>query len=88
MDFLDFNRTKLELLTTELDVGHTFASIALETRDSSTRERNRSNARKAYDIASGYAQDVAVTRAEGREIQLSLRRLKSELQQLGETDLA
>ena len=88
MNFLDFNRTKVELLTTELDVGHTFASIALGTHVEATRLRNRSNARKAYDVATEYAEEVAVSKGERREIKLSLARLKSELQALGETDLA
>lgn len=86
-DFPDVNSTKLELLNTELDVGHTFASLALTTRKESTRIRNRYNARKAYNIAVQYAGEVTLTHGEERKIKAGLARLRSELQLLGETDL-
>lgn len=86
-DYPDINSTKLELLNTELDVGHTFASLALTTMNEATRFRNRSNARKAYNIAIRYAAEVALTYVEERKIKTGLARLKSELKLLGEADL-
>ncbi len=87
-DYPDYNSTKLELLTTEINVGHTFASLALTTTNESTRFRNRHNARKAYNIAVRYAGEVALTNLEKRKIRTGLARLKSELKLLGETDFS
>jgi hypothetical protein len=50
-----------QFIQIELETGMTFASIALESRTEETRrQRNRQNARKAYDTANHFLNEHAV----------------------------
>lgn len=82
-----FNQTTVELITTELEVGHTFASRALETQDATRCTRNRHNARKAYDTALRFLGDTSLTKSQARRIKEGFQQLKRGLKLLGETGL-
>ncbi len=79
------NYVRLSFLMTELDVGITFAKIALESGNEDTRTRNRRNARKAYDTALHFLPKIRETQAEDKQINGKLATLKTFLQSLGET---
>ncbi len=49
IDFSKVAETAATLLITELDTGLLFARLALDSVDETKRNRNRMNARKAYD---------------------------------------
>jgi hypothetical protein len=74
----------LQFLRTELTMGLTFARIALEARTESKFERNRANARKAYDALLHFTPGTSLSAEEAQEIGASTAQLKSALQQLGE----
>jgi hypothetical protein len=75
----------LEFLRTELTTGLTFSKIALdETKDESKVERNRANARKAYNAVLHFMPGTILSAAESQEIEARMAQLRSALQQLGE----
>jgi hypothetical protein len=75
----------LEFLRTELTTGLTFSKIALdETKDESKVERNRANARKAYNAVLHFMPGTSLSAAESQEIEARMAQLRSALQQLGE----
>ena len=82
----DFNRNGLDFLKVEVQTGLTFAGIALgEEPGSAQRERNRLNARKAYDTVLGLRPRFEVPQdTAGRKIDEGLQRLRSALERLGE----
>lgn len=83
----DLNVDRLELIITELKVGETFAEIALETKNESTRVRNKSNARKAYDAVVRLASRTNLSIPDWETIKAGIDRLKQCLAALGETGL-
>ena len=58
--------------------------IALQARHTGKKERNRINARKAYDAILHYLPGLNLSRQEVQEIETGLSELRSELQNLGE----
>jgi hypothetical protein len=47
-EWADLNRTKIDLIFTDLEVAFTFAALAATSENPDTRNRNRANSRKAY----------------------------------------
>ena len=80
----DANSIELEFLRAELATGLTFSKIALEARHASKVERNRVNARRAYDTVRHFAPGTSLSAEEALEIDSRTAQLKSALQQLGE----
>ena len=58
--------------------------IALNAEDKEKRERNRINARKAYESILHYLPESTLSEREIEEIQTRLAELRSDLQSLGE----
>ena len=78
-DPLQFHHSvSIDFLRTELETGVTFANLALNAQDLPKHERNRANARTAYDKFQEYASGIALSREETRE----LTELSSELKRL------
>ena len=78
------SHSEMVFLRTELQTGLTLSKIALEAADQDKIERNRANARKAYDSLMHFMPKATLKAEEADEIRIGLARLKSELQQLGE----
>jgi hypothetical protein len=80
------NRTSTDFLKVDLETSLTFSALALQYKDNpEKRERNQANARRGYDTILRLAKKVVLDQQDARFISRHLRRLKSELQQLGET---
>ena len=75
---------EVEFLRTEVRTGLTLSAIALRGGDKSRVDRNRVNARKAYDALLHFIPKVPLTKEEAGEINVKLAELKSELRLLGE----
>ncbi len=69
----------------ELELGRTFARIALKSREPGKRKRNQENARKAYDAVCAWRKSIHLAEAERAEVDRSLQRLQSDLEELGES---
>ena len=82
---VDVQATMIKIIKTEMKVGLTFADIALQTYDRAKRQRNRTNARLAYDTVMRYCKASRFSDEDEREIQSCGARLKAALQQLGES---
>ena len=66
-------------LQTELNTGLTFASIALQSRNLRRPEkvqRNRANARTAFDTIIRFREQVPLTQAQADEIEHGFQRLR------------
>jgi hypothetical protein len=74
----------IEFLRAEALTGLTFSRIALDARHREKIERNRVNARKAYDTLLRFMPRDDSTPGPWEEIRAKIAELKSELQQLGE----
>ena len=81
---LQTTAAETQFLRTELLAGLNFAKIALEAEDQKKVERNRVNARKAYDALLRFIPDAALSSEETKEINSQLSELKADLQRLGE----
>lgn len=77
-------RSALAFLNAEIHTGLTMAHIALRARRPDKKERNRTNARKAYDAILHYLPQSNLSSSEAKEIQSRLAELRSVLQRLGE----
>ena len=77
-------RSALAFLQAELRLGLTMSRIALQAHHGAKKERNRINARKAYDAILHYLPDSNLSAQEAQEIKTGLSALRSELQNLGE----
>lgn len=75
---------KVEFLRAELDTGLTFATIALHAAYEGKTNRNRTNARKAYDSILHFIAQAQLTPQETDEIKSALVVLRSKLLELGE----
>jgi len=80
----DATTADLGFLRTELHTGLTLARLALNADRKDKTDRNRMNARKAYDAVLRFAPRTMLTQDEAKEIKSRLSELKSDLQTLGE----
>ena len=81
----DLNKTAVQVLTTDLDAGLTFAKIAEQDgNDADKRHRNQANARKAYDSVVHYKERLETTAEQKQDLDVKLKLLKAALKRLGE----
>ncbi len=80
----DTHRSGIDFLRTEIRTGLTMAKIALDSTHKDKTDRNRANARKAYDAVLHFMRDSALDANDADEIKRGLAELKSELVKLGE----
>jgi hypothetical protein len=81
----DLNATGLEFLTTEVNTALTFTEIALGAGDDVDKvERNRLNARKAYDTVLRFRDRVAMSKTQSEALDSQMERLRNDLLKLGE----
>ena len=73
-----------EFLRAELLVGITRAKIAQNTPDQDKKDRNRREARKAYDAILRFLPQTFLSQEEKEEIDFKLMELKVALRSLGE----
>ena len=73
-----------QFLHNEIHPGLSFTKIALEAEDPSKIERNRTNARKAYDALLHFIPNAVLSPEETTQINSGLAELKADLQKLGE----
>lgn len=73
-----------EFLRAEIHTGLTRSKIALEATYQDKMERNRANARKAYDAVLRFIPQSVLEANEAEEIKRGLAQLESQLRQLGE----
>jgi hypothetical protein len=71
-------------LRVDSEVALTFASIALRSKDQETTARTTRVARKAYDTIVKFRRGIALSAADKSKLDGNLRRLRKELQSLGE----
>ena len=84
-DRAQFESNMLQFLQNELEMGTTFASLALDSRSDEKRYRNRQNARKAYDTAQHFLEEHAAGTAVAQpDLFLRLTQLRNLLVRLGE----
>ncbi len=69
-------------IKTEIQTGHTFARIALDSGDPEKTARNTANAQKAYDTARGWAEKPLLSPDDAKEIGEELDSLRAELRRL------
>ena len=85
----DYHQSGFKFVNAELDTGLTFVRIAMGAkrgRDRSEKvERNRMNARKAYDSALHFLSATSLNAQEERTIKEKVGALKAGLEKLGET---
>lgn len=79
------NQVSTDFLLTDLRTALTFTKIARQTRDPERKARTCSNARRAHDTVIGYMTKVELTTSDARIISRLLKKLKSDLKELGET---
>lgn len=80
----DQEAVTLEFLKTELETGHTFANLALSAKYADKLERNKANARKAYDTARKFLASASVDANSALELNRLLEDLRAKLDELGE----
>ena len=78
------NSTSADFLKIDAETARTFAGLALETDNVEKKDRNRKNARKAYDTILHLWDSVTFTSAEEAYMKETMEHLKLELTQLGE----
>jgi hypothetical protein len=85
----DYHESGFKFVNTELDTGLTFMRIAMGAKRGRNRadkvDRNRMNARKAYDSALHFLSTASLNTDEARMIKEKIAALKSGLEKLGET---
>ena len=80
---MDQDAVSMKFLKTELQTGITFADVALTARYADKVERNKANARKAYDTALRFLEK---TRPEcASQLETLIKHLRSKLEALGES---
>lgn len=80
----EYRQSSIQFVNTELDTGLTFARIAVGSKTGSKKERNRVNARKAYDSALHMLVQLSLSKEEESTISEKVSALKSNLEKLGE----
>jgi len=84
-DFLfDATTAGVQFLRTELIAGLTFSKIALRSKNAAKADRNRINARKAYDALLHFTPETSLSSEDAKEINAKMAQLRANLQQLGE----
>lgn len=78
------NEAEVESLRAELDTGLTMAQIALDASHAEKTERNRTNARKAYDSLLHFIPRTQLEPEIADEIDVKLEQLRLKLHELGE----
>jgi hypothetical protein len=81
------NATNAEFLKIDVETALTFSGLALETDNPEKRNRNRKNARKAYDTILRLWVNVIFTPTEEGWMHEKMGHLKSDLELLGEKEL-
>jgi hypothetical protein len=76
--------SSIAFLRTELSTGLTFTRVAQSATRAGKRERNRCNARKAYDSVLHFLPTARLTADEAQEVQSRLEELRFQLKSLGE----
>lgn len=74
----------LEFVKTELELGSTFAGLALSSKDRARIVRNQANARLAYDTASRYVAWVLLTPVESQDLKRRFKLLRGQLVSMGD----
>jgi hypothetical protein len=82
--FHNANQTGVELLLVDLDLALTFLDVADTSHIEETRQRNRNNARKAYDTVLRLLETLKPDAGQRRAIDAKLVLLKTRLQAVGE----
>ncbi len=82
---IDKQPAELRFLRTELATGLTLSRIAHHANHPDKADRNRANARKAYDAVLRFTPQVNLSQEETEEIKSKLAKLKAALQSLGES---
>jgi hypothetical protein len=75
---------EIEFLRAEVLTGLTFAKIALGARHQDKIDRNRVNAKKAYDTLLRFMPHDDATSGAWDDVRAKIAELRSQLQQLGE----
>ena len=83
-EFIGSSGAATEFLRAELLAGMTRANIAQNTSDESKKQRNRREARKAYDAVLRFLPQTFLSHDEEEQIDSKLAELKSALRSLGE----
>ena len=78
------NATNADFLKVDVETALTFTQMALDTDNQEKRDRNRGNARKAYDTISRLRERVVLTPAQEKHLNKQMQRLTRELTELGE----
>ena len=81
---IDPTATEVGFLRTELSTGLTLSRLALDARRQDKANRNRANARKAYDAVLRFMPKASLSVDETSEVNSKLQELKSQLKLLGE----
>jgi hypothetical protein len=77
-----FNAMVRVFVLEELDLGTTFCDVALTALDRGKKERNRRNARKAYESALHFLPRLNLAGTEHEVVQAKVSRLNDLLEQL------
>lgn len=80
----DYHQSGIQFVNVELDTGLTFVRIALGSKGRNKVDRNRVNARKAYDSALHFVATVSLNKEETHVVQGKIAELKAGLEKLGE----
>lgn len=80
----DPNVMGIQFLLTELDTGFTFVHLSESAHGDLKMERNRKNARAAYNSVLHFFKDVALDQEQSQKVRAKLTSLKTRLQNLGE----
>lgn len=75
---------EVRFLYAEVLTGLTTAKIALTTKSTEKKERNRAMARRAYDTVLRFVPKTYVTDSEAADLREKLEQLKADLRALGE----
>jgi|SRR5215467_13078033 len=78
------NKLRADFLTIDSEVGLTFSNLALTATSPEKKRRTAQTARKAYDTIMRLREDADLSDAEESRLEANLRRLKSELESLGQ----
>jgi len=73
-------RTQLNFAIAEIELGLTFATIARTTNNPKKFERNRENARRAYDEANRFLRDTSLSVGEIEQLNSKIAKLRTALE--------
>ena len=78
------DQSGIQFIRTELETGLTFSKVAEAATYEGKKERNRANARKAYDAVLHFLPSTSLNETEISEVKVKLEELRFALQSLGE----